>query len=71
MDEEKSVLILLGELKGKIEAIFTVQVGQNQRLDEHDKRITNLENSRAWILGACAVIATLVAGIIALIQGAF
>ncbi len=69
MDEEKSVLILLGELKGKIEAIFTVQVGQNQRLAEHDKRLTNLENSRAWVLGACAVVASIVAGFIAVIQG--
>lgn len=55
MNEE--VLIALGRLEGKVDAMMVSMRAQEQELKALDKRIRELENSRAWMLGAAAVIA--------------
>lgn len=61
MNEE--VLIALGRLEGKVDAMMVSMRAQEQELKALDKRIRELENSRAWMLGAAAVIA-MISGLI-------
>ena len=45
-----------GKVEGKLEAIEDMQVRQNERLDGHNKRISNLERLGYILLGAVAII---------------
>lgn len=57
MNEE--ILLALGRLEGKVDAMMTSLRMQEQELKILDKRIRELEQSRAWMLGAAAVISML------------
>jgi hypothetical protein len=61
MNEE--ILLALGRLEGKVDAMMTSLRLQEQELKSLDKRIRELEQSRAWMLGAAAII-SLLAGMI-------
>lgn len=61
MNEE--ILLALGRLEGKVDAMMTSLRMQEQELKVLDKRIRELEQSRAWMLGAAAIISML-AGVI-------
>jgi hypothetical protein len=61
MNEE--VLIALGRLEGKVDAMMTSLRIQEQELKILESRIRELEQSRAWMLGAAAVI-SLIAGFV-------
>ena len=61
MNEE--ILLTLGRLEGKVDAMMTSLRVQEQELKVLDKRIRELEQSRAWMLGAAAIISML-AGVI-------
>ena len=58
MDNE--ILIALGRLEGKVDALITRQAVHDEALNRHDKRIRNLEQSKSWILGAAAMVGGLV-----------
>ena len=57
MNEE--ILLALGRLEGKVDAMITSLRMQEQELKVLDKRIRELEQSRAWMLGAAAIISVL------------
>jgi hypothetical protein len=57
MNEE--ILLTLGRLEGKVDAMMTSLRMQEQELKILDKRIRELEQSRAWMLGAAAIISIL------------
>lgn len=57
MNEE--ILLALGRLEGKVDAMMTSLRVQEQELKVLDKRIRELEQSRAWMLGAAAIISML------------
>lgn len=57
MNEE--ILLTLGRLEGKVDAMMTSLRMQEQELKILDKRIRELEQSRAWMLGAAAIISVL------------
>lgn len=57
MNEE--ILLALGRLEGKVDAMMTSLRMQEQELKVLDKRIRELEQSRAWMLGAAAIISML------------
>lgn len=67
MDNE--ILIALGRLEGKVDALIARQAIHDEELDRHDKRLRDLEQSRAWMLGAAAVIGAVAAFIINMIGG--
>ncbi len=67
MDNE--ILIALGRLEGKVDALIARQAIHDEELDRHDKRLRDLEQSRAWILGAAAVIGAVAAFIVNMIGG--
>lgn len=57
MNEE--VLIALGRLEGKVDAMMTSLRIQQEELQRLDVRVRELEQSKAWLLGAAAVISFL------------
>lgn len=65
MNEE--ILLALGRLEGKVDAMMTSLRVQEQELKVLEKRIRELENSRAWMLGAAAVISAIAGFIVKLI----
>lgn len=69
MDNE--ILIALGRLEGKVDALITRQAIHDEELDRHDKRLRELEQSRAWILGAAAVIGAVAAFLVNMIGDRF
>lgn len=50
------LLIALGRLEGKMDALLNMQRIQESQLKEHDKRIRDLENHKHYIIGVAAVI---------------
>lgn len=67
MNEE--ILIALGRLEGKVDAMMTSLRIQEEELKKLDVRIRELEQSKAWLLGAAAIVSMLVALIIRLVPG--
>jgi|TARA_R100001463_G_scaffold11165_2_gene31558 hypothetical protein len=65
MDNE--ILIALGRLEGKVDALITRQAIHDEELDRHDKRLRDLEQSRAWLFGASAVIGAIAAFLVNMI----
>lgn len=61
MNEE--ILLALGRLEGKVDAMMAALRTQEQELKVLEKRIRELEQSRAWMLGAAAVISA-IAGLV-------
>ena len=57
MNEE--VLIALGRLEGKVDAMMTSLRIQQEELQRLDVRVRDLEQSKAWLIGAAAVISFL------------
>lgn len=57
MNEE--ILLALGRLEGKVDALIHSMRNQQEELKQHDIRIRHLEQSKAWILGGAAVISFL------------
>lgn len=56
MENSNQIMLALGRLEGKVDAMLTRQKHQDEILEQHDQRIRNLEQSRSWLLGASAII---------------
>jgi|LauGreDrversion4_2_1035121.scaffolds.fasta_scaffold1510431_2 hypothetical protein len=64
---EAEVMLALGRLEGKMDAILQMQRIQEEQLKSHDERIRELEHSRAFIFGMAALVGAVAsAGITAL-----
>jgi hypothetical protein len=55
----EEILLALGRLEGKVDAMMTSLRIQQEELQRLDVRIRHLEQSKAWLLGAAAVISFL------------
>ena len=53
---DKEILLALGRLEGKVDALITRQTIHDEELDRHDLRIRELEKSRSWMFGVAAAI---------------
>tara|TARA_Y100001937_G_scaffold54304_1_gene74936 strand:+ start:136 stop:345 length:210 start_codon:yes stop_codon:yes gene_type:complete len=60
MDSDNQILIALGRLEGKVDALISRQAVHDEELQRHDVRLRNLEQGRSWLLGAAAVVGALV-----------
>ena len=56
MEDSNQIMLALGRLEGKVDAMLTKQKSQDETLEKHDRRIRPLEQSRSWLLGASAII---------------
>jgi hypothetical protein len=63
----EEILLALGRLEGKVDAMMASLRAQEQELKVLEKRIRELEQSRAWMLGAAAVISAIAGFIVKLI----
>ena len=54
MNEE--ILVALGRLEGKVDALITRQALIDEELGRQEKRIRTLEQSKSWVLGAAAMV---------------
>lgn len=59
MANPDEILLALGRLEGKVDALFQQQLRSQQDVDELDQRLRALEHSRGFLVGSCAVLATL------------
>jgi hypothetical protein len=67
MTAQDDLLLALGRLEGKVDSLIATQRSQNDSLNNHDKRIRNLENSRSLMLGAAAVVGAISAQLLKLL----
>ncbi len=54
MNEE--ILVALGRLEGKVDALITRQSLIDEEMGRQEKRIRALEQSKSWVLGAAAMV---------------
>lgn len=50
----------MGRMEAKLDALLSSQDAHGKRLDNHGDRLSRLERGHAWVLGAAAVVATVV-----------
>lgn len=56
MDKDnQNILVALGRLEGKVDALISRQNLVDSRIDGHDSRLRELEQSKSWLLGAAGV----------------
>lgn len=60
MESNDQILVALGRLEGKVDALMTRQALHDEDIQRHDVRLRQLEQGRSWLLGAAAVIGALV-----------
>ena len=56
---QDNVLIAIGRLEGKVEALINMIQAHSSVLEEYDDRIRELEQGKAWLLGIAACLGTL------------
>ena len=56
MENDNQILLALGRLEGKVDAMLTRQKYHDEELERQDQRLRKLEQGRSWILGAAAVV---------------
>ena len=67
-DTPDQVLLALGRLEGKVDALMSQQSKHQVDMDSLDVRVRHLEGSKALLFGACAVLATGASYIVTLLQ---
>ena len=55
-DIPSEILLALGRLEGKVDALIAQQVRTQEDVDQLDQRLRILEGSKAMIFGACAAL---------------
>lgn len=55
MHHEPEVMLALGRLEGKMDAILQMQRIQEEQLKSHDERLRELEHSKSFLFGASAL----------------
>jgi|TARA_R100000388_G_C7094978_1_gene89443 hypothetical protein len=69
MDNE--ILIALGRLEGKVDALITRQAVHDEELKRHDKRLRELEQSKSWLMGAAAIAGALAGILVSVVGGIY
>ena len=67
MTPDQSLLVAIGRLEGKLDAIVHHQQSLEDRMIAHDLRLRELENSKSALYGVAAFIGSLTAGAVSLI----
>lgn len=63
MEDSRDIMLALGRLEGKVEALITMQNSHNEDLGRLDKRVRLLEQGKAALYGGAAVAGALAAAI--------
>jgi len=62
---ESDLLLSLGRLEGKMEALIAITNAHNELIQKHDDRLRELENSRSALIGAVAILSTAISAAVA------
>lgn len=65
-DSPGEILLALGRLEGKVDALITQQMRTQEDIDSLDQRVRVLEGSKAWMLGAATVVGAITSYIVKL-----
>ena len=68
--EDKEILLALGRLEGKVDALMTQQKNTRVDLEQHDSRLRILENSKSVLVGSCVIIAALISSAVTILAEA-
>ncbi len=66
MNEE--ILVALGRLEGKVDALITRQSLIDEQIGRQEKRIRALEQSKSYVIGAAAMVGAAVSLIIKFVK---
>lgn len=55
-DTPGDIMLALGRLEGKVDAIIAQQVRTQEDIDQLDHRVRSLESSKALLFGGCTAI---------------
>lgn len=66
-DTPSDVLLALGRLEGKVDALIAQEVRTQEDVDRIDQRLRVLEGSKAMIFGACATVGAIASYVVTLI----
>jgi len=61
MESEETLLIAVGRLEGKLDALIFRIGGLEQKVEGITERVAALERYRSWVLGAAAAIGVVAA----------
>jgi hypothetical protein len=64
---DKEILLALGRLEGKVDALMSRQSRHDKELAHQERRIRHLEQSKAWLFGAAACIGAVVSVVVTVI----
>mgnify|MGYP003141145499 CR=1 FL=1 len=56
MSSSDDLLLAIGRLEGKVDSILATMRQHGEEIDRLDLRVRRLEQSKAWMLGAAAVV---------------
>ena len=62
---DSDLLLSLGRLEGKMDALIAVTNAHNDSLQKQDERLRELENSRSALVGAVAILSTAISAAVA------
>lgn len=54
-DNPSDILLALGRLEGKVDALIAQQIRTQEDIDQLEKRVRVLEHSKTLIFGVCTV----------------
>ena len=60
ISQDEDIKYMLGRLEGKVDSLIAGMKQQTQEIQEHEKRIRILENSKAWVLGSASAAAVII-----------
>ena len=66
-DTPSDVLLALGRLEGKVDALIAQEVRTQEDVDRIDQRLRVLEGSKAMVFGACAAVGAIASYVVTLI----
>ena len=58
MDQDSKILLALGRLEGKVDALISQQSAFQTDIKTLENRVRTLEGSKAVLIGACGVVAS-------------
>lgn len=65
MESNTELLLALGRLEGKVDALITAESMHNATATKHDDRLRQLEQSRSALVGAVAILSTAISALVA------
>lgn len=62
---DSDLLLSLGRLEGKMDALIAIANAHNDLIQKHDERLRELETSRSALIGAVAILSTAISAAVA------